>query len=76
MKAKGLINNISSRLGFGGIRPNFKGETKLSTLHNQSSTIGNPHIIKNPSILDEQDVTNNNLYKSNKGRRYLDNLPK
>jgi hypothetical protein len=74
----GLINNITkTTLGLGGNKPkNFTPESTLSTLHNQSSTIGDPSIARNPSILDETDVLNNNKFKSGKGKTYSDNLPK
>ena len=72
----GLLQNISTKLGFGGVKPKFAGETKISTLHNQSSTIGDPKITKNPSILDETDTLNNNKFKSAKGQKYTDKLPR
>lgn len=72
----GLLNKISTKLGFGGAKPNFNAETKISTLHYQSSTIGDPKIVRNPSILDETDSLNKNKFKSGKGQKYNDNLPK
>jgi hypothetical protein len=72
----GLLQNISKKLGFGGAKPNFNAESKTSTLHKLSSTIGEPKIIRNPSILDETDALNKNKFKSAKGQKYTDNLPK
>lgn len=72
----GLLQNISKTLGFGGAKPKFNAESKISTLHNQSSTIGDPKILRNPSILDETDTLNTNKFKSSKGQKYTDNLPK
>jgi hypothetical protein len=72
----GLLQNISKTLGFGGTKPNFNAETKTSTLHNLSSTIGEPKIIRNPSILDETDALNKNKFRSVKGQKYTDKLPK
>jgi len=72
----GLLDKISTKLGFGGVKPKFNAENKISTLHNQSSTIGDPKIIRNPSILDETDSLNKNKFKSGKGQKYNDNLPK
>ena len=72
----GLLQNISKTLGFGGTKPDFKGETKTSTLHKLSSTINDPIITKNPSILDEKDAMNKNKFRSGKGQKYTDNLPK
>ena len=77
----GLIDNLSKMtLGLKGAKPNFNGETPLSTLHFQSSTIGDPELPKglkrNPSLLDEADVLNKNKFKSLKGKKYTDNLPK
>lgn len=74
----GLLDSIAKMtLGLGGSKPkNFNGESKTSTLHNQSSTIGDPKTTKNPSILDETDVLNKNKFKSGKGQKYNDNLPK
>jgi hypothetical protein len=74
----GLIDNIANmRLGLGGNKPtNFTGESSLSTLHFKSSTIGDPAITRNSSILDETDALNNNKFKSNKGQKYNDKLPK
>jgi len=69
----GLIDSITKTLlGYGGVKPNFKGETPTSTLHNRSSTLGNPPIIRNPSLLDEEDSLNTSKYKSQKGKKYLD----
>lgn len=73
----GLYENLSKMLlGLKGQKPNFNGESRTSTLHYQSSTINDPKIIKNPSILDEVDGMNKNKYKSAKGQKYTDNLPK
>jgi hypothetical protein len=62
------------RLGFQGAKPKFNAEDKISTLHNQSSTIGQPTITRNPSILDEADSLNTSKYKSGKGKKYSDQL--
>ena len=62
------------RLGFQGAKPKFNAEDKISTLHNQSSTIGDPKYSKNPSILDEADSANSAKYKSAKGKKYTDQL--
>ena len=74
----GLLDNIANmRLGLGGVKPtNFSGESSTSTLHFKSSTIGDPVIVRNPSILDETDSLNNNKFKSAKGQKYNDKLPK
>ena len=49
----GLLDFLPKmRLGFQGAKPKFNAEDKISTLHNQSSTIGQPTITRNPSILD------------------------
>jgi hypothetical protein len=72
----GLLQNISKLLGYGGNKPQFDGETKISTLHNLSSSTGDPKIKRNPSILDETDTLNNNKFKSAKGQKYTDNLPR
>jgi hypothetical protein len=72
----GLLQNISKTLGFGGSKPKFTGESKTSTLHNLSSTIGDPKILRNSSILDETDAMNKNKFRSIKGKKYTDNLPK
>jgi hypothetical protein len=74
----GLLDSIAKMtLGLGGIKPqNFSGESSTSTLHNQSSTIGDPKIKRNPSILDETDILNNNKFKSTPGQKYNDKLPK
>jgi hypothetical protein len=72
----GLLQNISKTLGYGGTKPDFKGETKTSTLHKLSSTINDPKITRNPSILDETDAMNRNKFRSAKGQKYTDNLPK
>ena len=77
----GLIDNLSKMmLGLKGAKPNFNGETPLSTLHFKSSTIGDPAFSKgskrNPSNLDEADAFNKNKFKSSKGNTYKDNLPK
>ena len=71
----GLLDNISKMLlGYQGQKPKFNAETKISTLHNQSSTIGDPKIVRNPSILDEADSLNSSKYKSTKGRKYTDQI--
>jgi hypothetical protein len=62
------------RLGFQGTKPKFNAEDKISTLHNQSSTTGDPQYAKNPSILDETDAFNTSKYKSGKGKKYSDQL--
>lgn len=74
----GLLDSIAKMtLGLGGKKPtNFFGESKTSTLHKQSSTIGDPKIVRNSSILDEADVLNVNKFKSGKGQKYNDKLPK
>jgi hypothetical protein len=73
----GLLDNLPKMLlGLKGQKPNFSGENDKSTLHYQSSTIGDPKILRKPSILDEADSLNNNKYKSGKGKRYEDNYPK
>ena len=73
----GLLDNLSKMvLGLKGQKPNFNNETPLSTLHYQSSTIGQPSIKRNSSNFDEVDATNMSKYKSQKGRKYTDNLPK
>lgn len=71
----GLLDNISKMLlGYKGEKPNFNAETKTSTLHNQSSTIGDPKITKNPSILDEADTLNTSKYKAASGKKYSDQI--
>jgi hypothetical protein len=72
----GLLENISNMLGFGGNIPKFNAEDKTSKLHYQSSLNNNPKIVRKSSILDEGDTFNNNKFKSIKGRKYNDNLPK
>ena len=74
----GLLDNITKmRLGLKGTRPtNFSGESSVSTLHFKSSTIGDPAIARNSSILDETDALNNNKFKSGQGQKYNDKLPK
>jgi hypothetical protein len=77
----GLLQNISTRLGFGGTKPNFQGETKTSTLHFESSVNNDPKLTGrnsklNPSNLDETDALNKNTYKSGKGQKYTDKLPR
>jgi hypothetical protein len=74
----GLLDNIANmRLGLGGVKPtNFSGELPTSTLHFKSSTIGDPVIVRNSSNLDETDSLNNNKFKSAKGQKYNDKLPK
>jgi len=68
-----LLDNLSKMLlGYQGAKPKFNSETPESTLHNQSSTLGQPTIIRNSSNLDEADKLNNSKYKSAKGRKYLD----
>lgn len=69
----GLLDFLPKmRLGFQGNKPSFDAETKTSTLHNQSSTIGDPKYKRNASILDETDSLNQAKYKSLKGKKYLD----
>jgi hypothetical protein len=71
----GLLDFLPKmRLGFQGAKPKFNAEDKISTLHNQSSTIGQPTITRNPSILDEADSLNTSKYKSGKGKKYSDQL--
>jgi hypothetical protein len=71
----GLLDFLPKmRLGFQGAKPKFNAEDKLSTLHNQSSTIGEPKYSRNPSILDETDSLNTSKYKSGKGKKYSDQL--
>jgi hypothetical protein len=72
----GVLNNISRTLGFGGEKPRFNVESKQSTLHYQSSINNNPKIVRQSSILDEGDTFNNNKFKSTKGGKYIDKLPK
>ncbi len=68
-----LLDNLSKMLlGYKGVKPKFNSEVPTSTLHNQSSTLGQPTITRNPSILDEADKLNNSKYKSLKGKKYLD----
>jgi hypothetical protein len=70
----GLIENLSKMmLGFKGAKPSFNAESKISTLHNQSSTLGIPTIVRNSSILDETDILNKNKFKSSPGQKYNDN---
>lgn len=73
----GLLENLSKMvLGLKGQKPKFNGETQTSTLHYQSSTLNDPKILRPSSRLDEADGLNNNKYKSRKGLKYTDNLPK
>ncbi len=68
-----LLDSLSKmRLGYQGAKPSFDAEVKTSTLHNLSSTIGEPKYKRNPSILDENDTLNQAKYKSLKGKKYLD----
>jgi hypothetical protein len=70
-----LLDFLSKmRLGFQGAKPKFNAEDKTSTLHYQSSTIGDPKYKRNPSILDEADSLNISKYKSGKGKKYSDQL--
>jgi len=72
----GLLDDLSKMaLGYKGQQPKFNAETKTSTLHYQSSTIGNPKL-KNykPSSLDEVDILNTSKYKSVGGRKYIDQI--
>ncbi len=62
------------RLGFQGAKPQFNAEDRASTLHNQSSSTGDPKYKRNPSILDEADSLNTSKYKSGKGKKYSDQL--
>ena len=69
----GLLDFLPKmRLGFQGAKPQFNAEDKISTLHNQSSTIGDPKIKRNPSLLDEADNANKSKYKSGTGKKYTD----
>lgn len=69
----GLLDFLPKmRLGFQGAKPKFNAEDKTSTLHNQSSTIGDPKITRNPSLLDEVDALNKSKYRSGKGKKYSD----
>ena len=69
----GLLDSLSKmRLGFKGAKPKFDAETKSSTLHNQSSTLGIPPITRNHSILNEDSSLNRNKFKSAPGRKYND----
>lgn len=71
----GLLDNISKMLlGYKGQKPSFNAETKISTLHNQSSTIGDPKITRNPSILDEADSLNTSKYRASSGKKYSDQI--
>jgi hypothetical protein len=71
----GLLDNISKMLlGYKGQKPKFNAEVRTSTLHNQSSTIGDPKITKNPSILDEADTLNTSKYKAASGKKYNDQI--
>lgn len=73
----GLLEKITeTQLGYKGKKPQFDAETLNSTLHNQSSNLGIPNISRIPSILDENDPNNKNIYKSKSGEGYIDNLPK
>jgi hypothetical protein len=71
----GLLDFLPKmRLGFQGAKPKFNAETRTSTLHNQSSTIGDPKITKNPSLLDEADSLNTSKYKAASGKKYNDQI--
>jgi hypothetical protein len=71
----GLLDFLPKmRLGFQGAKPKFNAEDKISTLHNQSSTTGDPSYKKNPSLLDEADSLNTSKYKSSKGNKYLNQM--
>lgn len=71
----GLLDFLPKmRLGFQGAKPQFNAEDKTSTLHNQSSTIGDPKIKRNPSLLDEADALNKSKYKSGTGKKYSDQI--
>jgi hypothetical protein len=73
----GLLDNLSKMLlGLKGQKPNFNSKIYQSTLHNQSSTLGDPKIIKPSSILDEADKFNTSKYRSKNGLKYTDKLPK
>lgn len=73
----GLLDNLPKMLlGLKGQKPNFNKETYQSTLHYQSSTLNEPNIVRQSSILDEADSFNTSKYKSRNGLRYTDNLPK
>jgi hypothetical protein len=71
-----LLENISRILGYGGGKPRFNAENKISTLHYQSSINNNPKIVRKSSILDEGDTFNSNKFKSATGKKYMDNRPK
>jgi hypothetical protein len=70
----GLLDFLPKmRLGFQGAKPKFNAEDKMSTLHNQSSTLGTPPITRNHSILNEKSILNKNKFRSTPGQKYNDN---
>ena len=70
----GLLDFLPKmRLGFQGAKPKFNAESKTSTLHNQSSTIGVPPITRNHSLLNENSILNQNKFRSKPGQKYNDN---
>jgi hypothetical protein len=83
----GLLNLLpTSHLGLGGQLPKFKTlPNPPGSLHRTYSVDGVPptliqginpaHPLPLPSRLDEKDTNNNNKYKSQLGKRYIDNLP-
>lgn len=82
----GLINLIGrTAFGFGGAKPSF-GLMPPGGLHNTYSIDGNPAVewnstvptndVPRPSRLDERDVANVNKYRSRRGLKYYDNLPR
>jgi hypothetical protein len=83
-----ILQVPNSRLGLKGQKPPFNTvPVPPKSLHQTYSVDGNPagtrviginqaHPLPMPSRLDEWDANNNNKYKSQFGRRYLDNLPK
>lgn len=84
----GLIDLLpNSRLGLGGSKPEFGTLPKPpGSLHDTYSVDGKPKVtmvslngsavLPQPSTLDESDPNNISKYKSRKGQRYIDNLPK
>jgi hypothetical protein len=84
----GLLNLLpKSPFGFGGKKPPFDiAPNPPGSLHNTYSADGIPSIrltstlpgnpIPLPSKLDEADPSNTSKFKSKKGFKYTDNLPK
>lgn len=84
----GLLNLLpTSPFGFGGNRPVFSiAPNPPASLHETYSVDGTPRItlastlpgnpVPLPSKLDERDPSNTSKFKSKKGFRYIDNLPK